>query len=225
MAPSGVAVYRDPYCSLKKTARLFQDHALLASSVRRIWFDGYYGAETNVLILNILRSCQALRYVTVPWTVLRYGTAQEWSYVCGRNRRSGTEIESLELLAVDLKESQTNQAANQVDRKPLLHHSSSAAAIIDFSHLKRLKIHGTSNFMPITDLDLAAIARTATQLRELHITRTTAITLTGLLSLIEASRANLQLVDYSPLSEFGQRVMGPLFLNRESIRNLVCRYG
>lgn len=215
MAPSGVAVYRDPYCSLKKTARLFQDHDLLASSVRRIWFDGYYGADTSVLILKILRSCEALQYVTLPWTVLRHGSAQDWSYICGRNR-CGSRIESLELLAVDLKESQTSYSANWVDREPL----HQAGGAVDFSDLKRLKIYGNSCFMPITDLDLQGMARTATKLRELHITRTTAVTLSGLLCLIEASRASLQLVDYSPLSEYGQEVLGPLCLSRESIKTL-----
>ena len=137
--------------------------------------------------------------------MLRHGSARDWSYVCGPNRR-GTSIESLELLAVDLKESQANNATNQVDRKPLLplrsRGSGSDGAVVDFSDLRRLKIYGNSNFMPITDLDLIQIARTANNLREIHITRTTTVTLSrGLMALIEASQTSLQLVEYSPLSE------------------------
>ena len=192
--------------------------------MRRIWFEGYHGAETKDLIFSILRNCDALQYVTMPWTALRYGSARDWSYVCGPNRQ-GSSIESLELLAIDLKESQTNSAANQVDQKPLLniHPSGGDGAVVDFSNLKRLKIYGNSNFMPIIDLDLMRIARTATGLREIHITRTTTVTLSrGVMALMEASQASLQLVEYSPLSECGQEVVGsPLLLNRKSIEALI----
>lgn len=217
--PSGVAVYRDPYCSLKKTAALLRDHPRLASSVRRIWFDGYYGAETKDLIFSIVRNCDALQYVTLPWTVLRHGTDRDWSYVCGRNRR-GNSIESLELLAIDLKESQMNSAVNQVDQKPLLR---SSGGLVDFSNLKRLKIYGNSNFMPVNDDDLVQIAKTATNLREIHVTRTTMVTLRrGMTALIEASQASLELVEYSPLLEVGQEVLGPpLLLNKKSIEAFI----
>lgn len=222
--PSGIAVYRDPYCSLKKTVSLFQHHPRLASWVRRIWFEGYHGADTKDLIFSILRSCDALQYVTLPWTVLRHGSARDWSYVCGSNRH-GNSIESLELLAVDLKESQTNNAANQIDNKPLLtpRSSGSDGAVVDFSNLKRLKIYGNSNFMPIIDLDLVRIARTATNLREIHVTRTTTVTLSrGVIALIEASQASLELVEYSPLSECGREVSRPpLLLNRKAIQALM----
>lgn len=199
--------------------------------MRRIWFEGYHGAETKDLIFSILRNCDALLYVTLPWTALRYGSARDWSYVCGPHRQ-GSSIESLELLAIDLKESQTNSAANQVDQKPLLlnvHPSSggSDGSAVDFSNLKRLKIYGNSNFMPIVDLDLMRIARTATGLREIHITRTTTVTLSrGVMTLMKASQASLELVEYSPLSECGQEVVGsPLLLNRKSIEAVISSSG
>lgn len=187
--------------------------------MRRIWFEGYHGAETARLIFSILRNCDALRYVTLPWTVLRHGSSRDWSYVCGRNRL-GNSIESLELLAVDLKESQKNNAANQIDQKPLLH---SAGGAVDFSNLTRLKIYGNSNFMPIKDLDLIQIARTATNLREIHITCTTTVTLSGgVMALIEASQGSLEFVEYAPLSECGHEVpRPPLLLNRKSIEALI----
>lgn len=77
--------------------------------------------------------------------------------------------------------------------------------------------------MPMTDATLVQMARTATNLREIHITRTTTVTLKGVISLIDASKANLQLVDYSPLSEGGQHedeAPGPLFLSRKAIKAL-----
>lgn len=194
--------------------------------MRRIWFDGYHGADTNDLIFSILHNCDALQYVTLPWTVLRHGSARDWSYVCGPNRR-GNSIESLELLAVALKESQTNNAANRVDQNPLspLHSSASDSdrAVVDFSNLMRLKIYGNSNFMPITDLDLIQLARTATNLREIHITRTTTVTFSkGVMALIKASQTSLELVEYSPLSECGREVpRSPLLLNRDSIEVLL----
>lgn len=79
--------------------------------------------------------------------------------------------------------------------------------------------------MPITDLDLIQIARTAKNLREIHITRTTMVTLgRGVRALIEASQASLQLVEYSPLSESecSQEIpIPPLLLNRQLIETFV----
>lgn len=134
------------------------------------------------MIMSILRNCRALRYVTVPWTTLRHGSAEEWSFVCGPNRpkesdrkSEGGVIESLEFRAVNLNALQMH-SATILDRVPLLRSipvvepEPDSMARVDFSHLSRLKITGRSNYMPLTDLDLIRIARTATKLRELCIT-------------------------------------------------------
>lgn len=189
--PSSIAVYRDPYHSLRKTAQLFEANPTLASCVRRIWFSGYYGAETNAMIFSILRRCSNLDYLTVPWTALRYGDVEDWSRLLGRNpeRRS---IKSLELLAVDLKQSQIDNAANQIDKKPL------DSPRVNFSGVRRLKIFGHSNFMPLTDEDLIAISQTAVNLQEIHITGTATVGIDGIAALVDSSDETLEILEHSP---------------------------
>ncbi|KAL8883626.1 MAG: hypothetical protein Q9215_008122 [Flavoplaca cf. flavocitrina] len=193
--PSKDVYYRDPYCSLRKTVALFATHPSLASSVRRIFFDGFYGIETTALIFQVLKCCDGLDSVALPWITLRYGSADDWSHLL-QLRQNGTALSSLELLAVDLKQSQIKDHARQVDKHPLRSHT------VDFGHLRRIKLSGSSDLMPINDDDLVAISRTA-RLRELHITGTTSITTKGLVALGRASEATLRVLEHSPLSDDG----------------------
>lgn len=195
-SPSSIAVYRDPYHSLRKTAQLFESNPTLACCVRKIWFNGYYGAETNAMIFSILRRCTNLDYLTVPWTALRYGDVEDWARLLGRNSE-GRSIASLELLAVDLKESQISNAANQVDKKPL------DSPRVNLSGLRRLKIFGNSNFMPLTDDDLIAISQTAANLREIHITGTATVGVGGIAALVDSSDETLEVLEHSPLAADG----------------------
>ena len=176
--------------------RLFEANITLASCVRRIWFDGYYGAETNAMIFSILNRCSNLDYLTLPWTALRYGNENDWSRLLGRNDQNRS-ISSLELLAVDLKCSQILNTSNRVDNKPL------NSPHVNFSGLKRLKIFGHSNFMPLVDEDLIAISRTACNLREIHITGTASVTFSGIEALAHSSAGSLRVVEHSPLTADG----------------------
>ena len=178
------------------TARLFESSPSLASCLRKIWFNGYYGAETNALIFNILGLCNNLDFVTLPWTALRYGSVEDWSHLLGNNSLSPS-VKSLELLAVDLKQSQMSNPLNQVDKQPL------RSSHINFGGLRRLKIFGTSNFMPLTDDDLALMSHTTGNLRELHITGTTSISLHSISTLIDSSDKTLEILEHSPLSADG----------------------
>ena len=194
--PSGIAVYRDPYCSLRSTAQLFRSYPQGATCIRRLWFDGFYGAETNQIIFDILSNCTRLQSVTLPWTVLRHGDVGDWVRLLRQGQSEG-DLKSLELLAVDLKKFQAALPANQVDKNPL------ESADIDFSGLKRLKIFGSTNLNPITDDDLQAIARTATHLEEIHVTGTSSVTLNGVMALVNAAKNTLQILEHSPLSNDG----------------------
>ena len=202
--PSSIAVYRDPYHSLRKTLELFEASPALAWCVRRISFVGYYGAETNAMIFGILRYCTQLEFVTLPWTALRYGGVEEWARLLGRNEHRHS-ISSLELLAVDLKQSQIEKTTNQVDQKPL------NSPKVDFSGLKRLKIFGQSNFMPLIDDDLIAISHTAVNLRDLHITGTASVTIDGIEALANSSDATLEIIEHSPLTSGGFGRQDPSF--------------
>ncbi|KAI4091107.1 MAG: hypothetical protein LQ344_004335 [Seirophora lacunosa] len=181
--------------SERKTVNLFTRYPALASSVRRIFFDGFYDTETSAMIFDILQHCSGLESASLPWTTLRYGNSHTWEMLL-RPRDDGTALSSLELLAVDLKQSQIAEAARQMDRRPL------DSAQVRFNQLKRLKLSGSSNLMPINDDDLVSISQTA-RLHEIHITGTTAVTTKGLIALACASQDTLRVLEHSPLSDDG----------------------
>ncbi|KAL9590220.1 MAG: hypothetical protein Q9203_000948 [Teloschistes exilis] len=196
-SPSKDVVYRDPYLLLRKTGDLFRKYPALATSVRRIFFDGYYSTETSVMIINILQYCNRLEIVSLPWTMLRYGSEDDWSHILNP-RDNGTVLSSLELLAVDLKKVQLSEPARQKDDKTL------DSAKVNLGYLRRLKISGTSNLSPIMDGDLVAMSRTA-RLVDLHITNTTCLTSQGLLALVRASKDTLRVLEHSPLADPGSK--------------------
>jgi hypothetical protein len=127
--------------------------------------------ETDAHILATVNSCANLTSLSIPWTILRHGSAKQWSELLGRHR--GLSLRSLELLAVNLSEVQMKLAVKATMENPL------ESARVNFSQLKRLKLFGDSNFSPINDDDLKAIARTATHLEEFQITCMSTVTIEG----------------------------------------------
>jgi len=194
--PSSIAVYRDPYLSLRKTSDLLNRYPTLAFCVRRLWFNGYYSLETNALIFSILRYCINVDHLTVPWTTLRYGSSDDWERLLGRRSDERRPL-SLEFLAVDLGATKIGDARNHVDKQPL------QSAMVDFGRVERLKIFGNTNFKPITDDDLFAIAGTAENLQEIHVTGTSSVSLDGVMALVDASKHKLQMLEHSPLAKDG----------------------
>ncbi|KAK4550350.1 hypothetical protein LTR36_003317 [Oleoguttula mirabilis] len=195
--PSGYAVYRDPFGSLKHTDRLFAGVPHTADRVRRLWFNGFYTAETDKLILSVVSNCSQLEYLSVPWTILRRGSADEWIDLLNVNTGVGKPLQSLELQAVCLPRDQA---------VALLQHSSPSPledSRVDFSALRRLKIFGNTLHKPVSDHDLDAIARTATTLECLDITNISTVSVAGMLALVKASRETLQVLEHSPRSDDG----------------------
>jgi hypothetical protein len=74
---------------------------------------------------------------------------------------------------------------------------------VNFGQLKRLKFFGNTLSKPICDADLNLIARTATCLESLDITNNSTTTVAGMLSLVQASRSTLQVLEHSPRSDDG----------------------
>lgn len=85
----------------------------------------------------------------------------------------GGGLESLELRATNLTKSQLKAPARPIDNQAL------ADPRVSFKNLKRLKVMGDTSFKPITDADLQVIARTATGLDALHITRISSVSIAG----------------------------------------------
>ena len=160
------------------------------------------------MIFGILNRCSNLNYLTLPWTALRYGDENTWSRLLGGNDQIRS-ISSLELLAVDLKDSQMTNINNRVDKKPL------NSPHVNFSGLKRLKIFGQSNFMPLTDEDLVAISHTARNLREIHLTGTASVTIKGIEALADSSAQSLEVVEYSPRAADGFAHENPTFVPKQ----------
>ncbi|KAF2234428.1 hypothetical protein EV356DRAFT_515080 [Viridothelium virens] len=193
--PSGAYVRQPPYLSLDKTCRLFSDHREIARHVRRIWFNGFYVAETDQRIFDTVNECSNLHSVAIPWTMLRRGNADDWARLLRANDKN--PLQSLELLGVEIPQDQKKRSENQVDKRAPRHHR------VDFSQLKRLKVFGNTTFMPVCDDDLQAIARTATGLEEIHISCLSTISIKGLIALIQSSRNTLRVIEHAPRSSDG----------------------
>jgi hypothetical protein len=74
---------------------------------------------------------------------------------------------------------------------------------VDFSALKRLKLLGSTNTLPIDDADLFAIARTAKNIEEFHLTCTDTVTIDGVVAIVRASRRTLRVLEHSPRADHG----------------------
>jgi hypothetical protein len=157
-----------------------------------MWFHGFYTADTDRLVFESLKNCVNLVSVSLPWTTIRHMDAKAWrTLLVGR----GKPLRSLELLAVDPTQQQAEDRNNQIDLQPL--------QSVNFGQLRRLKIFGDTTFMPINDRDLYAIARTATQLEEFHLTCISTITIDGVVAVVKASRNTLRVLEHSPRSQDG----------------------
>lgn len=166
---------------------MFSTDPALASRVRRIRFDGFHTVDAISLVFAILRRCPGLRSLTLSWTALRFGTVHDWVHIIEEG-----QLESLELLAIDLKQSRIEKEAMTLDKQALASH------VLSFSKLRKLKIRGQSNYLPIVDDDLKAIARTATNLEEIQITGTCTTSTEGVRALESASRGTLEFLDFRP---------------------------
>ena len=179
-------VYQHPYKYVRSTARLFNDYPSIARNVRRVWFNGIYRYDTVNHIFSILQNCANIRTISIPWTALRYGTPADWDQLTSFPR-----FTSLELLAVGLKSEITNHPSS------LLNHNVLANPTLTFRNLRRLKLFGDSNIMPIDDNDLLQLSHSATNLREILIANVNSITIQGVAAVIAASKNTLQLIDFT----------------------------
>ncbi|KAF2723238.1 hypothetical protein K431DRAFT_220427 [Polychaeton citri CBS 116435] len=195
--PSGFAVYRDPFGSLKHTDRLFNHIPTAANFVRRLWFNGFHVAETDRLILSVIASCWELEVLSVPWTILRRGTTDDWVDLLNNKTGHGKPLHSLEIQAVCLPKDQARELQEDESPNPL------EDSRVDFSALKRLKIFGNTLHNPICDHDLEIIARTATNLECLDFTNLSTISVAGMLSLVKSSKSAIQVLEHSPRSSDG----------------------
>lgn len=157
-----------------------------------MWVHGFYTAETDRLIFESLKNCSNLTSLSLPWTTIRHLDAKSWRTILVG---SGKPLKSLELQCVDPTSQQAADKENQVDLQPL--------QSVNFGQLQRLKIFGDTTFMPITDNDLFAIARTATQLEEFHLTCNSSMTIDGVMAIVKASRKTLRVLEHSPRSQDG----------------------
>lgn len=195
--PSGCAVYRDPYTSLRETVKLFTKYPHLTENVERLWFNSFLTPESEALIFKVLRSCNNLTNISVPWTILRHGTGQDWLHLLGTAKPGDVPVKSLELQAVCLSDMMTYSPDVNFDRKALLDPR------VDFSNLRRLKLIGNTNFMPICDADLEIISRTACNLEEFHVTCLSTVTIAGVMAIVKGAQQTLRVLDHSPRSHDG----------------------
>ena len=173
---------------LKKTDELLENHPTLSSYIRRIWFDRYYEAKDTAMIFRILRQCKKLQDLLIPWTALRHGTVADWSSLFGSNV-AGSCVTSLEIRAKNL-----SKRCPAMNKKNVFSNNTLESTTVDFSNLACLRLFGSSRCMSITDEDLIAIARTARNLRELHV-NAAFLGSKGIGALINSSQSNLEVLE------------------------------
>ena len=179
---------------LRKTEQLLENHPMLSSYIRRIWFDDYYEAKDTTMIFGVLRQCKNLEDLLIPWTALRHGTAADWSSLFGSNA-AGPCVTSLEIRARNLfkrcpaKKKENNFSDNALE-----------STSVDFTNLACLRLSGNSRFVSITDKDLIAMARTARNLRELHV-NVACLGPKGIRALIRSSRLSLEVLELDGSSQ------------------------
>ncbi|QIW95899.1 hypothetical protein AMS68_001417 [Peltaster fructicola] len=195
--PRGLAVYRDPYSNLKQTCSLLKALPETACHVRRLWFNGFYVAQTDRLILDIIAQCPQLELLSVPWTVLRRSTAEDWASLLKNGIDGAKPLYSLEIQSICLPKDQAAALQNETTTSPLLD------SRVDFSALKRLKFFGNTIHKPVVDRDLLEIARTATGLTCLDFTNISTVSVAGMLAIVKASRSTLEVLEHSPRSSDG----------------------
>jgi hypothetical protein len=193
--PKGEPCYRDPYATLNNTLHFLESVPEAAEKVRRLWFNGLYVPETDASIISTLRLCKNLRIATLPWTILRNGTAQDWASIL--EARNDLPLKSLELHMIEPSALEHAQMISIPRQSPLL------SPLVDFSQLKRLKLVGSTSIFPINDADLIAIARTATNIEEFQLTCTSSVTIEGVMAIVRASQKTLRVLEHSPRAEHG----------------------
>jgi hypothetical protein len=180
---------------LKRTREFLAENPDAADEVRRVWFDGLHIPETDAHIISILRSCPNLDTASIPWTLLHHGTPADWAALLSVDGER--PLRSLELRSI----TPSTRELELISQVPIFRPLASSA--VDFSQLRRLKLVGNSNIIPINDDDLKAIARTATNLEEFRLTGIGTVTIDGVMAIVRASRKTLRMLDYSPRSQFG----------------------
>jgi hypothetical protein len=192
----GHVVWCPGHTSLQVTEKLLTTNPSIGSNIRRLWFNGLHLAKTDKQIMSIVAACTELRFLSAPWTLLRRGTPREWKNLLKSD--SAVPLHSLELHSVCLRAYKAEALDTETAAVSPLEDPT-----VDFSQLRRLKIFGNTATRPLNDNDLQLIARTATGLESIDITNNSTTTLAGLLALVHASRATLQVLEHSPRSSDG----------------------
>ena len=93
-------------------------------------------------IFEIIRVCKDLHSLPLPWSALPYGSVEDWIHITNNLPR----LSSLEFLGIDLKNRRI-----QEDKNIDVNHKALQGTRVNFSKLRRLKIHGCSSVQSIVD--------------------------------------------------------------------------
>ena len=190
--PRGTTVKRDPQDSLRKTHALLRDYPVISQHVRRLWFDGFHAASTDQWIISVAQSCPNLESLTIPWTVLRRGTTEDWIKMLKTATSMGKALRSLDIRSTRLNVDDKHSLRRSVVTNPL------DDSRVNFKGLHCLKLSGDAEQMAITDGDLLAISKSATNLESIQVTGSSTISTFGALALVNASRNHVRFLEYRP---------------------------
>jgi hypothetical protein len=209
--PRGTTVQRDPQDSLRKTHALLLDYPVISRHVRRLWFDGFHAASTDEWIISIVQSCPNLESLTIPWTVLRRGSAEDWIEMLKTATSTGKALRSLEIRSTRLNADDEYSLGHSVVTNPL------GDSRVNFRGLHRLRLSGDAEQVAIADGDLVAISKSAINLESIQVTGSSTISTLGVLALANASRSHVRFLEYRPVPHAIRRSQSHCHTNRDYI--------
>lgn len=192
--PLSLATSSESSLLLSKTEELLENHPTLPCYIRRIWFDGYYEAKSTAMIFGVLRQCKKLEDLLIPWTALRYGTSADWSSLFGSDA-AGPRVTSLEIRAMNIP-----KGCPATTKESAFSNTALDSTNVDFGNLACLRLSANPRSTSITNKDLIAIARTARNLRELHV-NAVFLGAKGTGALIWSSQSSLEVLELDGSSQ------------------------
>lgn len=194
--PRGACISRNPQRGLERTSELLAKFPRVATSVRRLSFDGYIAAETNSLILSIIDSCQDLIALTIPHVVLARCTTEQWIGLLGLASRATEPLRALEINIIC-----STYRPGSLEYDDVQIPSDERVTFKHITHLKICEISSHRSQSILQDHHLLRISKTATDVQSLQFTGSSSTSAMAAIALAQASQKTLETFRHRPYSK------------------------
>ena len=195
-SPRGACVSRNSQRGLKRTGELLAKFPTVATSVRRLSFDGAITAETSCLILSIIDSCQNLVALTIPHVILARCTTEEWIGLLGLASRAAEPLRALEIKIIC-----DTYRPGSLENGDVQIPSNERVTFKHITHLKICEISSHRSRSILQDHHLLKISKTATDIQSLQLTGSSSTSTMAAIALAQASQKTLETFRHRPYSK------------------------